>query len=164
MSPLSTVSVPNSAGGVKRIGLDEIRAVVVIEHSDSWPRRYSWLKVSVTGDVETITNYTAAVDWLNQHIDFHMAGAFATDEQGQHLAVCWLLRDDSPELLSEVLEMQIVPATCAWSPTEGKIVTTRTAEQIKRQRRRVGQGDSRDLQFIPLPTRAQTMCAYGLSQ
>ena len=133
--------------------------LVVADHANV----YRWWKVSITGTRESISDATAAVTWLGSH-GYRQAGAMIG--QDRRLAVLWLKDNDQPEYLESALGEHVVPATCAWSLAENKIVTTRTAAQIQRQRRRItarGDVDSRDLQFVELPTRAATLKLYGLS-
>ena len=122
-----------------------------------------WWKVSVTEAREPISDPATAVTWLESH-GYRQAGAMIG--QDRRLAVLWLKDNDQPEYLESALGERVVPATCAWYPAEAKIGTTRTAGQIQRQRRRTanrGDVDSRDLQFVELPTLATTMKLYGLS-
>jgi pyridoxine/pyridoxamine 5'-phosphate oxidase len=142
----------------------DLRAVLVIEYdTPNAPRQHAWQKVSISGIVEKIIDDRAAREWLNSRPAYRQIGALVTDKRGEHLAVCWMLVDDSPELLQDVLHVGIVPATCAWSDAEYRIITTRTREQIQRHRRRMGTSDGRDLAFIATPTRAAMLHAYGLA-
>ncbi len=141
----------------------DLRCVLVEEITAGSSNAFRWWKVSVTGAREAVSDVTAAVKWLESH-SYRQAGAMLG--QDRRLAVLWLEEDDQPEYLESALGERVVPATCAWSHTENKIVTTRTAGQIRRQRRRItshGEVDSRDLQFVELPTLAARMKLYGLS-
>jgi hypothetical protein len=141
----------------------DLRCALVELVSADHANVYRWWKVSVTGARESISDPAAAVTWLQAH-GYRQAGAMLG--QDRRLAVLWLKDNDQPEYLESALGERVVPATCAWSPTESKIVTTRTAAQIQHQRRRItarGDVDSRDLQFVELPTRAATLKLYGLS-
>ncbi len=117
----------------------------------------------VTGEREVVSDATVAVRWLETH-SYRQAGAMLG--QDRRLAVLWLKDNDQPEDLESALGERVVPATCAWSHTKNRIVTTRTAAQIQRHRWRTtarGDVDGRDLQFVELPTRADTLKVYGLS-
>jgi len=142
---------------------NDLRCVLVELVSAENSNAHQWWKVSLTSARESISDTMAAVTWLEAH-DYHQAGAMLG--QDRRLAVFWLKEDDQPEYLESVLGERVVPVTCAWSFTENRIVTTRTAAQIQRQRQRItarGDVDSRDLQFVELPTLAATMKLYGLS-
>lgn len=143
---------------------NELRAVVVVQVE---PHRFYWRKVEISGQVLDILapDPTFIVSWLHTH-GFEPRGAFVDDA----LAVCWLRairhpRDlekaDAPEKLSDVLGARVVPATCAWSVLESRIVTTRRAGQIRRSRRR-NIDDSRDLAYIEKPTQERMLRTYGL--
>jgi hypothetical protein len=141
----------------------DLRCVLVEEATAVGSNVYWWSKVSVTSARESISNPITAVTWVESH-GYRQAGAMLG--QDRRLAVLWLKEDDQPEYLESALGERVAPATCAWSHTGNKIVTTRTAAQIQRQRRRItarGDVDSRDLQFVELPTRAATLKLYGLS-
>ena len=141
----------------------DLRCILVEEVTAVGSNVYRWWKVSVTGARESISNPITAVTWVESH-GYRQAGAMLG--QDRRLAVLWLKDKDQPKYLESALGERVVPATCAWSLAENKIVTTRTAGQIQRQRRRItvrGDVDSRDLQFVELPTRAATLKLYGLS-
>lgn len=141
----------------------DLRCVLVELTASDSSNAYRWWKVSITGAREPVSDSTTAVTWLEAH-GYRQAGAMLG--QDRRLAVLWLKDDDQPECLESALGERIAPATCAWSLAENKIVTTRTAAQIQRQRRRVmirGDVDQRDLQFVELPTLAARMRLYGLS-
>ena len=141
----------------------DLRCVLVELVSAENSNAHQWWKVSLTSARESISDTMAAVAWLEAH-GYRQAGAMLG--QDRRLAVLWLKDNDQPEYLENALGERVVPATCAWSFTENRIVTTRTAAQIQRQRRRItarGDVDSRDLQFVELPTLAAMMKPYGLS-
>ncbi len=141
----------------------DLRCVLVEEVTADDSNAYRWWKVSVTGEREVVSDATVAVRWLETH-SYHQAGAMLG--QDRRLAVLWLKDNDQPEDLESALGERVVPATCAWSHTGNKLVTTRTAAQIQRHRRRTtarGDVDGRDLQFVELPTRAAVLKVYGLS-
>jgi hypothetical protein len=141
----------------------DLRCVLVELVSAEHSNAYRWWKVSHTSARESVSGTIAAVTWLEVH-GYRQAGAMLG--QDRRLAVLWLKEDDQPEYLENALGERVVPATCTWSFTENRIVTTRTARQILRLRRRIttrGDVDSRDLQFVELPTLAATMKLYGLS-
>ena len=141
----------------------DLRCVLVEEIIARSSNAFRWWKVSVVGAREAVSDATIAVKWLESH-GYRQAGAMLG--QDRRLAVFWLKEDDQPEYLESALGERVVPATCTWFHTENKIVTIRTTAQIQRQRRHItarGDVDSRDLQFVELPTLAATMKLYGLS-
>ncbi len=109
----------------------DLRCVLVEEVTADDSNAYRWWKVSVTGEREVVSDATVAVRWLETH-SYRQAGAVLG--QDRRLAVLWLKDNDQPEDMLDALGERIVPATCAWSHTKNRIITTRTAAQIQRQR------------------------------
>ena len=140
--------------------LSELRAVVVrFRVIGSQAGQRTWHKIAQSGQVEPVTDHTTAVQWLEAHgYRQHGAAIGAVRE----LAVFWLKENDQPENLTEALGERVTPYTCAWYTAEGKIGTTRTAAQIRRDRARKGR-TLQDLQFVERPTHAALMHAYGLA-
>ncbi len=131
---------------------------------------HRWHKVD--GGTLSVIEYpepARIVEWLESH-GFQQRGAFVG--LVPRLAVFWLrqcdphhIEDaDTPEQLAGVIGEPVVPVTCQWIHADQRIGTTRSASQIRRSRRRLGQSDARDLQYIEQPTHAQQMRAYGLTR
>ena len=140
--------------------ISDLRAVIVRFHvSASQPGTHVWHKVAQSGQVEPVTSPSSAVTWLESH-GYRQAGAMIGIVPA--LAVCWLKESDQPEHLESVLGERVVPATCAWSAAECKIITTRRAGQIRRDRRRKGRGWAQDLAYVEKPTAAALAHAYML--
>ena len=148
----------------------ELLTAVIVQLTG--PRAHEWGKVE-DGEYTAIEQPDPAriVAWLESH-GFEQHGAMVGDVP--RLAVFWLrqtdpkhLEDaDSPEYYAQALDCRVVPATCCWNRTEGKIATTRTANQIRRHRSRIF-GESayaRDLAYVEEPTLAARLRAYGLTR
>ena len=146
---------------------DALRAVFIVESDGP---SHQWFKIE-SDRLARIENpdASAIVAWLESH-GYEQRGAFVGNVPC--LAVCWLrLTDprhpeqaDSPELLEPIIGERIVPASCYWNRTEGKIATTRIANQIRRHRSRIFEESpyARDLAYVEEPTLAARLKAYGL--
>ncbi len=138
----------------------DLRAVIVrFRVSAQEPGTHEWRKVAQAGQLEPVQSPALAVTWLESH-GYRQHGAMIGVVP--MLAVVWLKENDQPEHLEPILGERIVPATCAWYPSEAKIGTTRTAGQIRRDRRHQGQ-TRQDLAYVERPTWAALMRCYGLT-
>lgn len=134
----------------------DLRAVVVVSNESG----HAWFKFGYNDNqIEPVTSPSLAVAWLESH-GYRQHGAMVGPRRD--VAVCWLKESDQPEYLSSVKLGDVRPATCFWNASEGKIQTTRTAGQIRRDRRRQGQ-TTQDLAYVERPTMAALMRCYGLA-
>lgn len=120
------------------------------------------IKVLGDGSMEPATsdNIDEIARWLMDR-GYQDRGAFVGDGDERELVVFWLQSGDEPERLEDIVGKRVRPATAHYVVAERKIATTRTAQEIKRHRRR-DPNNSDDLQFAELPVRAQLEQAYGL--
>ena len=102
--------------------------------------------------------------WLEEN-DYKQTGALLKREgEGRNdgeSAVVYLRPWDSPELLSDMLEHPVSPATLAYYPAEDKIATNRRRGNIQRARAE-HPGAAHDLGVEELPTKAQRERLYGI--
>lgn len=102
--------------------------------------------------------------WLEEN-DYKQTGALLKREgEGRNdgeSAVVYLRPWDSPELLSDMLEHPVSPATLAYYPAEDKIATNRRRGNIQRARAE-HPGATHDLGVEELPTKAQRERLYGI--